>query len=161
MSLPLARFQWKKTKDDRPTIVCIRADGSRTWARLHPFFPLHDLRHYAVETTLGFREAFFGLVATTWSIEEFNQPGATDRLPQEAKWAEQIVGLLDLERSAGTWEIEAFNTGLAAALAAGNNPPCHPVTAEDLVNIRSVYDRLAGQWLGLPLGGELELEWPG
>ena len=35
------------------------------------FFALHDLKHHAVETTLGFRRAFFGLMAEGWSFETF------------------------------------------------------------------------------------------
>jgi len=51
----------RKGRDGPPSLTCIRADGSRTWARMHPFFPLHDLTHLAVESVMGFDQAFFGL----------------------------------------------------------------------------------------------------
>lgn len=50
------RVHIKKGRDGRPTLTCIRADGSRTWSRVHPFFPLHDLTHYAVESVLGLNQ---------------------------------------------------------------------------------------------------------
>ena len=77
----------------------MRADGSRTWSHLHPFFPLHDLTHFAVESALGFSEAFFGLIAAGWEIDAFAEPGAAARLAPEAIVAECVVGLLDLERA--------------------------------------------------------------
>ena len=35
------------------------------------FFALHDLTHYAVETVLGFREGFYGLVAAGGELYRF------------------------------------------------------------------------------------------
>ena len=55
-------IELKKTKDGRPSLACVRPDGTRTWARVHPFLPTHDLTHGAVESVLGFDQAFFGLV---------------------------------------------------------------------------------------------------
>lgn len=81
-------IELKKGHNGPPTLSCIRADGTRTRGKLHPFFPVHDLTHAAVESVLGFNEAFFGLVAA-------------GRLPMEARWAEGIVGVLDLERGTG------------------------------------------------------------
>lgn len=53
---------------------CVRADGSATWqkqeSRHAAFFALHDLTHFAVESTLGFQRGFFGLIAQGWEIEE-------------------------------------------------------------------------------------------
>ena len=44
-----------------------RADGTATWQRKDgpqaSFFAAHDLTHYALETTLGYRRGFYGLVA--------------------------------------------------------------------------------------------------
>ena len=58
----------KKKTDGSAALSCTRADGSVTWQRqdgkLGLFFPLHDLTHYAVETTLGFSRAFYGLRPT-------------------------------------------------------------------------------------------------
>ena len=110
-------IQIKKGRDSRPTLVCVRADGTRTWSRVHPFFPMHDVTHYAVETVLGFTQAFFGLVAAGWSLESFADPGARARMPAEALWAESIVGLFDLERGANRlWTADEFSEALSASL---------------------------------------------
>jgi hypothetical protein len=120
--VPSMRVQLKKTADGRPSLACVRADGSRTWSRVHPFFPLHDLTHYSVESVLGMSSAFFGLIASGWEIDQFAEAGAAGRLPTEAIIAECVVGLLDLERSAGHVLGEAeFDAALASSLA-GQGP---------------------------------------
>src|SRR5438874_8737594 len=91
-------IQWKKGRDGPPSLTCVRADGTRTWRRVHPFFPTHDLVHCAVESVFGFTQAFFGLVASGWSLDDFDQRGAPARLPKEALWAENMVGLFDIDR---------------------------------------------------------------
>lgn len=74
------------------TLVCTRDDGSTSITRLN--IPAeHDLCHYVVETTLGFRDAFYGLVAGVMEIQDFNAPGTAMTLPREALYAEFIVGL--------------------------------------------------------------------
>ncbi len=64
-------IQLKKGRDGPATLACVRADGSRTWGKEHPFFPVHDLTHCAVESVLGFDQAFFGLIARGWDIDHF------------------------------------------------------------------------------------------
>jgi len=58
-------IQITKRSDGGGVLRCVRADGSVTWqkqtARHAAFFALHDLTHFAVETTLGYRQGFFGL----------------------------------------------------------------------------------------------------
>ena len=60
----------------------MRDDGTRTWGKLHPFFPEHDLTHFAVEGVLGLTEAFFGLVRSGWQLDDFSTPGLRARLPE-------------------------------------------------------------------------------
>ncbi|MFM8779973.1 MAG: hypothetical protein ACKOFO_00550 [Gemmatimonadota bacterium] len=60
------RIEFKRTSDGRPSLACVREDGTRTWARVHPFLPTHDLTHCAVESVLGVDDAFFGLIALGW-----------------------------------------------------------------------------------------------
>jgi hypothetical protein len=53
-------IQLKKGRDAPATLACVRDDGTRTWGKEHPFFPVHDLTHCAVESVLGLdhRETF-------------------------------------------------------------------------------------------------------
>ena len=36
-------IQLKKGRDGPATLACVRADGTRSWGKEHPFFPVHDL----------------------------------------------------------------------------------------------------------------------
>src|SRR5437867_1145419 len=95
----------KKKTDGSAALSCTRADGSVTWQRQEGqrgrFFPLHDLTHFAVESVLGFRRAFFGLLAEGWDISDFAKPGAPAKVPEDGHLAETIVGAFDLERATG------------------------------------------------------------
>src|ERR1700737_2708676 len=90
----------KKGRDGRTPRGCTRADGTTTWQRQEgaqaTFFPKHDLTHYAVETALGHREGFYGLVSAGWDFSDFGSPWPRGRLPVEASISEMIVGLFDL-----------------------------------------------------------------
>lgn len=57
--------------------------------RLHPFFATHDLTHSAVESGLRLDQAFFGLIASGLSIDDFAQPGPAGRPSLEALSAEE------------------------------------------------------------------------
>lgn len=57
------KIRFIKGKDKPNTLACIRADGSVTWSSLGRIPIHHDLTHYAVETTLGLKNSFFGLLA--------------------------------------------------------------------------------------------------
>jgi hypothetical protein len=114
------RIEIVKRTDGRTVLRCTRADGSVTWQRLGGaqvgFFPMHDLTHVAVEQSLGATQAFFGLVAIGWDIEETTGMGSHGPLPEEARFVERLVGMLDVERGTGSrWTAEAFATQIAAA----------------------------------------------
>lgn len=150
----------KKGRDGPPTLACHRPDGSATWGKVNGFFPVHDLTHYAVETTLGLREAFFGLVAGGWTLEDFEATGVAARMPPEALVAEHIVGLLDQERATGNrWTAAEFNEALAVTVAKGDCPPFRPITDDELAAIRSLRSELTRRWGAVPYGGTLELEY--
>ncbi len=152
----------KKKTDGTAALSCVRADGSVTWQRqegtLGQFFPLHDLTHVAVETVLGHRNGFYGLVAAGWDLTDFGSPWPRGRLPADAEWSEVIVGFLDGERAAGThWTAEDF-TDRASAFSRDHGregPP--PVTESDLARVRARRAELFAQWHALPPGETLEL----
>jgi hypothetical protein len=109
---------------------CVRADGSATWqkqgTRHAAFFALHDLTHVAVESTLGFRNGFFGLVAQGWEIDDTTGKGARGPLPSGAAEVEYIVGTLDAERVASSGlrrtltNTRPFMRGRLASLSRGS-----------------------------------------
>ena len=154
-------IQWRKGRDGPPTLTCVRPDGTRTWRKVHPFFAVHDLAHCSVESVFGFTQAFFGLIASGWSIEEFEHRGAAGRLPDEALWAEHMVGLLDVERATGHLMSAAeFGAALAAALEAEGRGLFRPVTERELARVRGLIADLQSQWQRVPLGQTLELRFP-
>jgi hypothetical protein len=154
-------IELKKGHDAPPTLSCVRADGTRTWGKLHPFFAVHDLTHRAVESVLGFREAFFGLVASGWAIDDFAAPGVAKRLPDEARWAESIVGLLDLERGTGRiWTAPEFNEALAESLRGQGARGFRPIAEAELARIRALRSETQTLWDSLAPGDKLALPFP-
>src|SRR5579872_4676253 len=103
-----------KQPDGSGVLRCTREDGSVTWqkqARHAAHFALHDLTHFAVETALGYRRGFFGLIAEGWDVDDTTGKGTRGALPAAAVEVEKIVGLFDSERASGTlWSAEEFNT---------------------------------------------------
>ena len=94
----------KKVRDG-VVLTCLRDQTSVAVQRTGHggFFALHDLMHFAVEITLGFRHAFFGLMSESWDFETFGDK--TDRryksMSEEADLAERLVGCRSEERRVG------------------------------------------------------------
>jgi hypothetical protein len=155
--MPSLTIELKKTKDGRPSLACVRADGSRTWARVHPFFPTHDITHCAVESVLGFDQAFFGLIAAGWEVDEFAAPGAAKRTPAQALCAEHVVG--HLERGIASTAAD-LNAALAATARESGEPPCVTVSESQLAAIRALRSNLVHEWMELPEGGTMRIVFP-
>ncbi|HYL77272.1 MAG TPA: hypothetical protein VEU96_23870 [Bryobacteraceae bacterium] len=154
----MLRIEITKRADGAGVLRCVRADGSVTWQRQDrhaAHFALHDLTHFAVESTLGTRRAFFGLIAEGWEIEDTTGKGARGPLPGEALEVERIVGLLDAERASGAiTSTEDFNNFRVTE----SGSPRRSLTDEELQAIRARRAELFSQWSVLPAGGTLELE---
>ena len=154
----------KKAKDGRPTVTLVRDDGSSTSGRLGSgdFGPVHDLTHYAVETTLGLRGGFYGLLAQGWDIPDFEVKGTGRRLADEAIVAECIVGQLTNVVFGGQ-EVTATDFNWLVGEAVRALRPAATVPAVDEALLRTLRDRLAAllnRWRALPPGETLELDFP-
>lgn len=152
----------KKKTDGAAALTCLRADGSATWQRqqgqLGRFFPTHDLTHYAVETVLGHRRGFYGLVAEGWDLSDFGVPWPKGRLPLDMDPSELIVGFLDAERAAGVeWSAAEVNEKAALYYAQHQIPGTCRVTDDELGRIRMRLRELLARWWTLPPGETLEL----
>ena len=154
----------KKAKGGRLTVTFVRADGTSTTGRLGSgdFGPVHDLTHYAVETTLGLHQGFYGLLAAGWNIPDFEVKGTAARLPDEAIVTECIVGQLTNAVFGGSAIATAdFNWLVGEAVRAQR--PAAAVPAVDDAAFRAMRERLAAfldRWRALPPGETLELPWP-
>jgi hypothetical protein len=148
-----------KHADGGAVLRCVRDDGSVTWQRQQGrsagFFPLHDLTHFAVESVLGVRRAFYGLIAEGWDIEDTSGKGSRGALPPEALAIERLVGAFDLERAGSAfWSAAELN---AHCLGTGASADSRVITDDDLARIRSRISDLLAQWAGLPTGHTLEV----
>ena len=139
-----------------------RPDGTTTWQkRAGPaaeFFVVHDLTHYAVESELGLRRAFYGLVAEGWDLADFGTPWPRGPMPSEALPAEFLVGCFDTARAAAT-PLTAADCNRSAATyfaAAGMASPA-ALTDEVLARVRDRVADLVWRWQSVPPGGSLEL----
>lgn len=86
------------------SITCTRNDGTVTWQAYGPnsdFFGAHDLTHYVVETELGYKHAFFGMIAQGRDINDFG-PGSAASFHAEAVYAEMLSGLLSAAEGNGS-----------------------------------------------------------
>ena len=158
---PALTIRLKKTADAKPVLTGVRADGSSAWQHSNTAFPIHDLVHYSVESVLGFRDAFFGLVAQGWGFEDFRSPWPRGQLPAEALVAEALVGEI--------WRTFLMRESLSAA-ELNERVSSHRRQAgldearvvSDL-ELAAIQERLAGvaaRWRALPPGGTLELTFP-
>ena len=154
-------IQITKRADGAGVLRCLRADGSVTWQKQHRhagFFALHDLTHFAVESTLGFGNGFFGLIADGWDIEDTTGKRSRGPVPAEAIEVECIVGSLDSERASGTlWRAEEFNEFAALNAESSGRPAPRRLSDEDLSRIRAARSKLFAEWFALGPGSSLEL----
>jgi hypothetical protein len=167
--MPPLTIHIKKHTDGAATLTCVRPDGTTTWQRQRgpqgAFFPLHDLTHLAVETELGLRSAFYGLVASGWDLTDFGTGGSGGEIPEEALAAESIVGMLDTERALrahGHAALEAaeINAQIASHLSArAHAGPAPTLTDDELARIRSRRAELFERWAAVPDGETLTLNW--
>ena len=157
------KLSFKKRKQGTSVLICTRKDGSTTWSsNKQSFFIVHDLIHYAVESTLNFKQAFFGLLEK-YSIQDFElekskRPQALQpkNLPKEALQAEFIVGLLQAELSQQN-EDNRFLITLQKVLSDNKLEMPLQLTEEALLQMRSkIYD-LHNQWVLLHEGESIEL----
>jgi len=152
----------KKNADGGSSLTCTRADGSVTWQRLRTeqaaFFPRHDLTHFAVETVLGQRNGFYGLLAAGWDLSDFGTPWPRGKVPPEADVSESIVGFLDIERATGERaDADQLNELIATRCAERGCSAPAPITPEELQAVRRRRGELFAQWDAIPAGECLEL----
>jgi len=159
------KIEIAKHPNGKGVLRCTRADGTATWQRqserhaLH--FVHHDLTHYAAERELGLTNAFFGLVASGWDIDDTTGLSRRGPLPDEAVLAEHLVGLLDVERASGdAWPASYIVEQLQAAGVPGLPTHAARITDESLARIRAHRVALSAAWHALADGSTLVLPFP-
>lgn len=163
--MPDLAIRIKRHSDGSASLTLTRADGSVTWQRqkgqLGIVFPPHDITHFAVETSLGYDRAFYGLVADGWEIADFAAPWPRGPIPREAREVELIVGFFDSERRSGQrWTTNEFNAHAVTFVSAGKfvdrlTPPV--LTDDDIARIRAARDEILARWFATTSGNAIEL----
>ena len=143
----------------------MRDDGSVSWQKQEgkyaAFFPLHDLMHYAVETELGFRRGFYGLIAEGWEIAETTGKTPRGALPNETLEVEYLVSAFSAERASGDMTSAAEFNQLAATFAqAKGMPQPRQLSDPELLRVRSSFDELATKWRALTADAAIQLPFP-
>jgi hypothetical protein len=156
------RVQFTKRNDGGVVLQFIRLDGSTTWRRYDKhgvFFSYHDLTHFAVETSLGFQQGFYGLIAGGWDIADTEGKGTRGKPPIEAGLVEYIVGLFSAERVGGSAPLtaEEFNKQLRDMVTPHHIPVDREFTGTELAMTRNLIRDLYDRWSCVPQGSRFEL----
>ena len=117
----------------------------------------HDFAHYVVETTLGFENAFFGLVAKGYDIPDFSEPKAQRpfEIPEEAMNTEPIVALLQADLPNTPYPQDTNSNGLFREHSA--TLPVN-ITDEQLKVMRQKLRTFLQQWHDLQPGESMTLQ---
>jgi hypothetical protein len=145
-------------------LTIVRDDGTSTWSKLNSGLETHDLAHYAVESTLQFGNAFYGLINKGFSVADFELPKdqrpiavRPENLHPEALITEHIVNLLEIELLNSGFN-NMFIEELEAILKTSQLNTPKNLDDNVLNDIRKTYHSLYNQWLVLTDGQELKLE---
>ncbi|MEO5904006.1 MAG: hypothetical protein ABIQ55_08345 [Gemmatimonadaceae bacterium] len=160
---PDLKIRLKRRADGSAAITCERADGTITWQRqegkIGVVFPAHDMTHYAVETTFGYTDGFFGLVADGWDILDFAKPWPRGPIPDEAREVELLVGLLDTQRRImADWNAEDLLEQARLYVGSNRDKVALPLlTDEMLERVKSLRSQVFAKWSCIEPGDTLEL----
>jgi len=152
------KLQFQKNNEAKHIIRYIRSDASSSWTKGDNFLVLHDLSHYAIEKTLGYGTAFYGMIKNGSSIQDFEDKSLRDNmnLTNEAWYAETLANLILIEYTQNAFE--NFNEVFRESLEKTNPELTAMVIAvSDLNNVRKLYRDLIAKWNQVPAMGIMEL----
>jgi hypothetical protein len=142
-------IHFKKDSDRNFILHCVRDDGTETYQKYQwgAFQVEHDIMHYVVETTLGYKHAFYGILASGKDISWFNELRDEDKksngstiMNGEAVQAEMMVIALQTMRD----DDELFS--LAPAMWQDSKVQPYSFTREQVVAIRARTAELVEEW---------------
>lgn len=127
-----------------------RADGSSESAVINTrSFLVHDLVHFAVESELGERQAFYGLLASGRSLSEIND---RENPPSEA-------ALMRIEAWVGPLQSLCQGRGSKTALLGHFEQMNTPLEAAFVDAVLERMRQLLGHWKSTPFAETMRLEW--
>ena len=150
--------------DKLDRLRCIRRDGSETATAMprQGILP-HDLLHYVVESGLGWRHGFLGMVAAgadiAWSMQQIHDPG-NQLVADQAIHAEAMVESLQAQLWSGGFDDAMFVEGVRSAChARGRGMPALGAATGSRLFEQALL--LNARWQELPFHATLLLEMPG
>lgn len=143
------------------TLTCLRTDGSTLQETLPPGCVQHDLAHFAVETTLGYHDGVWGMLARGHRIADYGQAAEVHgiTLSTQSYHAEYLSTLVQSAVYTGQIVPGYYDMLHAAATASGLPFPPLPEPERLQACITCARD-LHQRWLALPPGDTLELHFP-
>jgi hypothetical protein len=156
----IATKQGKADKYD--TLRCVRRDGSEAVSQLprQGILP-HDLVHFVVESELGWRNGFLGLVAAgadIASLLDYLHDPHNREAADQATHVEALVESLQAQLWSGAFDAAQFAEGLKGACEARGRsvPDLAGVDVEHALYNRAI--ELNERWQQVPFYGSLELD---
>lgn len=156
----LVRFTKNPPAVKADTLACVRPDGTTTTGPMprQGILP-HDAFHFVVETTLGWRDAFFGQVARGASLDIVTTKLHGERIDwsklTQALQAESLVECLQAEQWGGAADPALFaETLIVSCRRRGVQPP--DITAEELESVRTALREFGAAWRPLGPGQSIE-----
>ena len=156
----LARFTKNAPAATSDTLTCVRPDGSTTRGDMprQGILP-HDAFHFVVESTLRWRDAFFGQIARGASLDhlvaKFHDPKIDWSKNIQALQTESLVECLQAEQWGGAADPATFAETLVLTCRRRGVPP-PDITAEELVRVRDALREFGAAWRPLGPGQSLE-----
>lgn len=156
----LVRFTKNTAAAKADLLTCVRPDGSTTQGEMprQGILP-HDAFHFVVETTLGWRDAFFGQIARGASLDHMQnklhgQQVEWTKLGQ-ALQSESLVECLQAEQWGGAADPATFvETLIVTCRRRGVPPP--DIMAEELETVRHALREFGALWRPLPPAASIE-----
>jgi len=156
--MPKLNVQFTRGKDKKDVLSVVREDGSRSWQHQTAGIPAHVLTHFAVESTLGLRNAFYGLVAQGWDITRLTDRDVRAILPPEGLWTEFVVGLVQTERlSTEPFSAADFNDLLEKEKENFSLKYDRQLTDDELFRIRQIFLEKYSEWRTLKPGESMSM----
>jgi hypothetical protein len=141
---------FKKRVNRKHLIVYKRIGQADYWLEADDFLIFHDLSHYAIERTLKYNNAFWGLIKSGINPSIFENKIERDQLfiTDEAWYAECLANLFLIEITQGKFENfhQVFRESFMQMYPEKTTPK---ITDQEIDAIRSYYAELIQQWKSL------------
>jgi len=153
------KLNFKKNEGKRHVVTYHRDNGTKTCMPADDFFIAHDLSHFAIEKTMGYKTAFYGMINGGIELFDFldKQKREAMHFTDEAINAESMANLFLIDSNQG--RIEGFHQLQNDVLRTGF-PRAQSVmlTEEEIDTIRNYFSELLSQWYLLRPNEFLQLE---